>query len=308
MTAESPAQTHSRGAQNLQALRLLLATGILLGLNAPLGKFARESGISAAAWSFAIAGGGALILLGFILLRRQRIRLDARHLRYYLITACLSYVLPNLIIYAAIPHLGAGMTAIYFTLSPIITLTLTILLGTKRPGWLGFVGILLGCVGALVVVFSKGQVDRPADLTWALGALVIPVSLAAGNVYRTLDWPAHGQPLVLAMGSNAIAAIFLIMAALVFDGALPFAGLAASPVLVAAQVLIAAAMFALFFRLQVAGGPVYLSQIGYVAAATSLVIGTLAMGEHYALATWTGALVIVAGVVATTLDNGLKAA
>ena len=45
-------------AQRLLALRLLLSTGILLGLNAPLGKLAREDGISAAGWSFAIAGGG----------------------------------------------------------------------------------------------------------------------------------------------------------------------------------------------------------------------------------------------------------
>lgn len=289
------------------ALSLLLSTGLLLGFNAPLGKLAREGGISAAGWSFAIAGGGALVLLAILLLRRRRIRADARHLRYYLITAILAYVLPNLVIYAAIPHLGAGMSAIYFTLSPIVTLAFAILLGTRRPGWLGVAGILLGCVGALMVVFSKGQVDRPADLTWALAALVIPVSLAAGNVYRTLDWPAQGEPLVLAMGSNAVAAIFLIPAALIFDGGLPFAALGAQPGLVATQIFISAAMFTLFFRLQVAGGPVYLSQIGYVAAAISLLIGTFGLGEQYGLATWAGGIVIVAGVLATTLDHGRKA-
>ncbi|MBI2255117.1 MAG: DMT family transporter [Proteobacteria bacterium] len=291
-------------AQRLLALRLLLSTGILLGLNAPLGKLAREGGISAAGWSFAIAGGGALVLLAIILLRRQPVHLNRRHLRYYFGTALLSYVIPNLVIYAAIPHLGAGMTAIYFTLSPIMTLSLSIMLGTRRPGALGIFGILLGCVGALIVVFSKGQVGRPADLTWALAALVIPLSLAVGNIYRTIDWPEGGAPLVLAMGSNAAAAFFLIIAALILDGSLPFAALAASPGLVAAQVAIAASMFALFFRLQVAGGPVYLSQIGYVAAATALIIGTFFLGEHYGLATWGGALVIVAGVIATTFDRG----
>jgi drug/metabolite transporter (DMT)-like permease len=291
-------------APNLTALRLLLSTGVLLGLFAPLGKVARESGISTAAWCFAIAGGGALVLLALLILRRRRIPLDLPHLRYYVIAALLSYVIPNLIIYAAIPHLGAGMTTLYFTLSPIVTLTFSILLGTKRPGWLGVGGIALGCVGALTVVFSKGQVDRPADVTWALLALIIPVSLAAGNVYRTIDWPRDGEPLVLAMGSNAVAAFFLILAALLFDGALPFADLAGHPGLVLAQMVIAAAMFALFFRLQIAGGPVYLSQIGYVAAATSLLLGISVLGEEYGLATWMGGLVIVAGVGATTLDRG----
>lgn len=291
---------------NLPALRLLLSTGVLLGLFAPLGKVARESGISTAAWCFAIAGGGALVLLALLIVQRRRIPVDLPHLRYYLVTALLAYVIPNLIIYAAIPHLGAGMTSLYFTLSPIMTLTFSILLGTRRPGWLGIVGILLGCIGALTVVFSKGQVGSPADFTWALIALIIPVSLAAGNVYRTLDWPKAGEPLVLAMGSNAVAAACLIIAALIFDGALPFATLATAPLLVLAQVVIAASMFALFFRLQVAGGPVYLSQIGYVAAATSLLLGTVMLGEHYGLATWLGGLVIVAGVIATTLDHGRK--
>ena len=65
-------------------------------------------------------------------------------------------------------------------------------------------------------------------------------------------------------------------------------------------------MFALFFRLQIVGGPVYLSQIGYVAAATSLVIGTFWLGERYALVTWLGGLIIVAGVIATTMDRGRR--
>jgi drug/metabolite transporter (DMT)-like permease len=304
-----PTQSHSsqsHSSQRILALRLLLSTGVLLGLFAPLGKIARESGISAAAWAFAIAGGGALVLFVILAFRRQPVALDRPHLRYYLVNALLAYVIPNLVIYAAIPHLGAGMTTIYFTLSPIATLLFSMLLGTRRPGVLGIAGILLGCLGALVVVFSKGQVDRPADLTWALGAFVIPLSLAAGNVYRTIDWPAEAVPLVLATGSNAVAAFCLIGAALLFDGALPFAMLSLNPVLVAAQVALAALMFALFFRLQVAGGPVYLSQIGYVAAATSLLVGVSMLGERYGLVTWLGAAIIVAGVVATTLDRGPK--
>lgn len=303
-TDTTPTQTHH--AQSFLALRLLVSTGVLLGLGAPLGKISREAGISAAAWSFAIAGGSALVLTVILLIRRQQVRIDAPHLRYYVLTALLAYVIPNLVLYAAVPYLGAGMTAIYFTLSPIVTLTFSILLRTKRPGWVGIGGILLGCVGALIVVFSKGQVDQPADLKWALAALVVPVSLAAGNVYRTIDWPEGGEPLALAMGSNAAAAVFLVIAALVMDGAWPFAMLTLSPGIVATYIAVATVMFALFFRLQVVGGPVYLSQIGYVAAATSLLIGTLALGEHYGLATWGGGLVIVAGVVATTLDRGHK--
>ena len=59
-------------------------------------------------------------------------------------------------------------------------------------------------------------------------------------------------------------------------------------------------MFAFFFRLQAVGGPVYLSQIGYVAAAVGLGSGVLFLGERYRLLTWAGAAIIVVGVILTT--------
>ena len=59
-------------------------------------------------------------------------------------------------------------------------------------------------------------------------------------------------------------------------------------------------MFVFFFRLQAVGGPVYLSQIGYVGAAVGLVSGVLFLGESYGLVTWFGALVITIGIILTT--------
>jgi len=76
--------------------------------------------------------------------------------------------------------------------------------------------------------------------------------------------------------------------------------LADIPLLVLTQVAVAATMFALFFRLQLIGGPVYLSQIGYVAAAVSLLIGVLFLDERYALLTWLGAGIVTTGVSMTT--------
>jgi drug/metabolite transporter (DMT)-like permease len=66
------------------------------------------------------------------------------------------------------------------------------------------------------------------------------------------------------------------------------------------QVAVAATMFGLFFRLQLIGGPVYLSQIGYVAAAVSLLLGVLFLDERYALSTWLGAGIVTMGVIMTT--------
>ena len=145
------------------------------------------------------------------------------------------------------------------------------------------------------------RADRPAELLWIGVGLLIPVFLAAGNIYRTLDWPKASGPIELATGSHLAAALILIVLTAA-TGQKASAGLLADmPLLVVAQVTASSAMFAFFFRLQSVGGPVYLSQIGYVAAAVGLFAGTLFLGERYQALTWLGAVVVVVGVVLTTL-------
>jgi drug/metabolite transporter (DMT)-like permease len=124
--------------------------------------------------------------------------------------------------------------------------------------------------------------------------------VAAGNVYRTLDWPEGADPLTLAVGSNAAAAVMLLAIGLAGEGVTAFTSLGLSPGVVLVQVLSSAGMFALFFRLQRVGGPVFLSQIGYVGAAVGLVSGSLVLGERYPATTWGGALIVAVGIALMT--------
>ena len=87
---------------------------------------------------------------------------------------------------------------------------------------------------------------------------------------------------------------------LVFDVGGEFGDLTNVPLLAIAQVVASSTMFAFFFRLQAVGGPVYLSQIGYVGAAVGLLSGLIFLGESYQALTWIGGLIIVLGVTMTT--------
>ena len=282
------------------ALGLLVVTGGLLGLTLPFGKLATAAGVPAMVWAFVISLGAGGVLLCVLLARGQRVRLTPHKLRYFFVTAAVSYAVPNLLMFSAIPHLGAGYTGIMFTLSPVITLLFSILLRVRRPNMLGIVGIAVGFVGAVMVAVTRGEAGQPADLFWVALGLLIPVSLAAGNIYRTVDWPEDTGPIELAVGSHLASATLLLAGILALFGVKAFAPLGAVPLVVVAQVASASAMFAFFFRLQAVGGPVYLSQIGYVAAAVGLFAGTIFLGEHYQLLTWAGAVVITAGVFVTT--------
>lgn len=282
------------------AIALLLVTGGLLGLTLPFAKLAGQAGAAPTLWALVISLGAGGVLLIWMLARGQRVGLDAGRLRYFAIAAAISYAIPNLLMFFAIPHLGAGYTGIMLTLSPVVTLLLSILFKVRKPTPLGMAGIAVGFVGALIVAWTRGEAGRPADIFWVIVGLCIPLCLASGNIYRTIDWPKGAGTTELAVGSHLAAALMLTAVILARGDFASAPSLAAILVLVVAQVLASALMFAFFFRLQVVGGPVYLSQIGYVAAAIGLISGVLFLGENYGWLTWLGAAVITVGIGMTT--------
>ncbi|MCV0394063.1 MAG: DMT family transporter [Rhizobiaceae bacterium] len=282
------------------ALALLVVTGGLLGLTLPFARIATDAGVPALIWSFVISAGAGGVLLAALLASGGRMGLDGTRLRYFAVVAAISYAIPNFLMFSAIPHLGAGYTGVMFTLTPILTLIMSIGTGVQRPNALGVAGITVGFAGALLVATTRGEVGRPADLVWVAVGLAIPVFLAAGNVYRSWGWPRGAGTIELAAGSHLASAVMTLALLLALGQGGAFALLPGMPWLVAAQVAAAAGMFAFFFRLQAVGGPVYLSQIGYVAAAVGLFSGTVFLGERYSLLTWAGALIVTAGVLMTS--------
>jgi drug/metabolite transporter (DMT)-like permease len=279
---------------------LFFVTGGLLGLTLPLGKLAGQAGVPPTVWALTISlGAGALLALARALSGHLAMPSGAEW-RFYVVAGLISYALPNLLMFSVMPHVGAGFTGLFFTLSPVATLTLAVLLRVQRTSRLGVIGIAIGFLGAVVVSATRGQLGAPAGLGWIALGMLVPLFLAAGNIYRTVAWPPGGHPIALAAGSHLAAAAMLGLLLLGTGQIGAAATLAAVPGLAMTQAAAAAATFAVFFRLQAVGGPVYLSQIGYVAAAVGLVSGVAFLGERYGLATWTGAGLICLGVALAT--------
>lgn len=275
---------------------LLLAVGTLLGLNFPLGKLAQAAQVPAVLWAALISLGASSLLGAWLLLRRRPVVCDAQHLRYFVITALVSYALPNLLVLAAMAHLGSGPTAMMFTLSPLFTALLSRLAGLRAPARLEYWGIAIGFGGALLVALARGEAGRPAAWLWVGVGLLIPLLLALGNVYRSLDWPPRADATWLAVGSHGVAALLLLALCALTGAWRGLPALAGVPWLAAAQVAAAVLMFPLFFRLQALGGPVLLSQIGTVGAGVGVAVGAGLLGERYPPLVWGGVALIALGI------------
>lgn len=294
------------GWRRFEPLLLLFAAGGFVGLIFPLAKLAGGHGISPVTYSAIAAAGASLVLCVISRASGETLTLRWPEVRYAVLAGQLTFSIPFGTLVAVIPLAGSGVPAILQSMAPIITLAIVYAIGAERPSLLRSAGLGTGFAGVLLILFSRGAA---ADATssgwgWYVVALVTPVSLAAGNVYRTAAWPQGSRPLPLATLTLASAAVGLGLLALAFEVAGithgTWHGLADGWHLMIMQCLFTGIGYAFFFRLQQVGGPVYLSQISYVNTGVGVAFAVAMFGERLPLAVWIAVACIFAGIALVT--------
>jgi drug/metabolite transporter (DMT)-like permease len=275
--------------------RLLMVGGLLATVLLAV-RAAVDAGLSplGAALASTVGAGGVLLLR----VRSSGAGVPVRpgELAFYVVAGGFSYALPNLLVFGAAGRIGAGYAALLHAFVPALTYALALLVrqdawSSRRGG-----GLLLALAGAATVVLGRFAVAMPIETGWIVLAAAAPVSIAIGNVLRSRFWPFGARP-------DAVAAALLLAAGVqlaVFGAATGFA----TPRLSATQLPwavtlagLSAVYYALYFRLQQQAGPVYLSQIGYVAAGFGVPLGALLFAERLTPAVLIGAALDVAGVL-----------
>lgn len=278
-------------------LLLLLAVGGLIAVGVNLSKGALAYGVEGPEFAFYLSVGAGIVLLVVTLLRGDRIRLTPKHLVYYAVTGFISLAAPNVLAFVLAKQSGAAYASVSFALSPLITYPLAIAVKLDRPETRRFVGLMVGFVGTILVLSRMALSAEFAGPIWLAVAIAIPACVATGNIYRSLYWPKDVSDFGLAAAMLLASAIWLLPLYLMSDRA-AFAGpTGGGEALIATQVVASAAMYWLYFWLQRVAGPVYLSQIGYVAAGFGVLFAVIFFGEHVPLLMLVGLAMIVAGVL-----------
>lgn len=286
-------------------LPLLLVTGVAFGCNFPFGKLAAQAGIDPALWAAVIClGAGLCVLVASALFEKGGAVPGV--FRYAAISGFISNVVPLVLTFAAIPHIGSGLASILVATSPVITALLSMILRVRPPGLLGLAGIGVGLAGAVTIIFARNAGLSGEASSWLFLAALIPVFLGIGNIYRGVAWPRGAPPMRLGSAIN-LAAVPPMVAIALFWGGFDLAPLTKVPVLVAGQIAASTVMYLTLFRLQAVGGPTYLSQIGYVGAVVGVGIGVAFLGERYPPLVWAGIAVVACGIALTTLAQARAA-
>lgn len=276
----NPTVGHKRDQRaGLKALGCLLLVGSLLATSLTVAKFADTANLPRLSFLMVamLGASGGLLLLA--LPRRGEWRLDRGVLEYAAVAGSL-LALPNALGFLAVRHVGAGFVSLSFAFPILVTWLLAVVLRLEPLRWARLGGVALGLAGGIVLALSKaGGGDGP--LGWSLLILLMPLTLAAGNIYRTLRWP-HGVPLVYLTALVLVgAALTLLPFSLAMEpgrlGELFASGAALGLLLF--EVGVFTVLYLCFFILQRLAGPVYLSQIGTVAAVTGTAVAVLVLGE-----------------------------
>ena len=283
---------------------MIVALSALWGLSPSFGKAIGGLGVGPFALVFWQSGLAAVILLVVCVVRGVSLRIGAQHLKFFAVIGicCVGLAYANLIFVTQ--QISAGFMAIVIVLSPLLTYVIALAIRIERFVAVRAVGVVVGLVGAALLVLPEGSLPSADLIPLALLSFLTPLGFAVANIYAETGRPEKTDNLVLAMGTSVGAALVGLVGALLFGNFFPLwqnPGEAAW--LTVAFAVSSAAATMLFFAIVVRAGPVFLGQVGYLVALVGIVYGMWFFGETYSGWLWFAGALSFAGVAMVNMGK-----
>ncbi len=275
---------------------LLVVLGAGWGLQFTLLKIAVDAKLD----ELGILAGSMVLLAAIYALhltwRGEWFRPTPGHLRFFLISSMLGFVLPLGCAILAARHLPAGLIVLHEALTPLVIVVLALAIGSEAVAPRRLAAVALGMSGVLLVVWPEliGVGDKPLD--GLLLALLIPIAYGTDTIYVAARWP-DGLSCIQVVAGEIITAALLCLPLLLMSGE-PLFFMTASAVGGSALltfVLVTVVETYLYFHLLRSAGAVFISVASFIALFAGILWGIALNGELHPASVWLAlALVVVA--------------
>ena len=254
--------------------------GILLALSLVVAKLASQAAAPPLGFlMMSMLGAAIILLLVSAVVLHAPVVFNRRTLEYGAVAGSL-FAIPNAIAFLAIPHVGAGFLSLSFAFPILLTyaIALALRMETVRRGRI--IGMFAGLAGGVVLAMSKFDLAG-GTFFWIVLAMMSPVLIAIANIYRTLRWPTGVSPVFLASLMLFGGAMALLPVVAWVEPDVVGTMLSSTEILglLVIEITIFSVLYVFYFVLQKIAGPVYLSQIGSVAAIVGTTVSVLFLGE-----------------------------
>lgn len=271
--------------------------GIVWGLTFSLVKIAVELGgtpIGLTFWTCLITG---LLLLGFSILRGQKLNIKLKDLRIILLLTFLGAMLPNIFFYYAAAHVSAGILSITITVVPIATYALSFLLKLETISARRITGVFFGVGAILVLVLPENSLPNKNEVIWIIVACLSSISYALENVTLAIRGIDGIGPVKLSCGINLLAALILGVFSYFTNNFMPVplpATILTWTILGIS--LIGATAYTLFVLTVANSGPLFASQVAFLVTISGVLWGMLIFGEEHSSWVWLSLVLMLIGM------------
>ena len=242
-------------------------------------------------------GGGALLIMIVVAVRRTALPRDGHYWRSVLMVGALGSAVPFVLIPWAEQEISSQLAGILNGAMPLWAVLLAHLaLVEERIDRYGVFGLLLGFVG-LAIVIGPGVLDvRDASTQGALAMLLAALSYAASAVLvrRRL----RGVDSTLLAGNQTLLAFIYLTPLLLLDGVPDFGSLSTTVWLsaLALGLLASGVAYLIYYWLLATLHATQVSMVTYLAPAAAVFWGWAVLNETVGWSVWPGLALTLAGI------------
>ena len=276
---------------------ILIILGLGWGLSFTLGKIAITAGgtpIGLTFWQSLFSG---LILLAYVFFRHGKIIIPKIMFLPIVIITFLSVVIPNIIFYACIEHLDAGVLSISVSVIPLFTYLIAMGLRMDKFKVRRVIGLITGFCALLILILPENSLPDKRDIPWVLLALNCALCYALENIYIDRLALQNFGPIRLVCAVSFVSAIITFLLSLVMD---QFFILQPTNLYLFISTLglgfISATAYSIFIYLIGRAGSVFSSQVGYLVTFFGVVWGIIILGESHSVFVWISLAMIMMGI------------
>ena len=276
---------------------ILIILGLGWGLSFTLGKIAITAGgtpIGLTFWQSLFSG---LILLAYVFFRHGKIIIPKIMFLPIIIITFLSVVIPNIIFYACIEHLDAGVLSISVSVIPLFTYLIAMGLRMDRFKIRRVLGLITGFCALLILILPENSLPDKRDIPWVLLALNCALCYALENIYIDRLALQNFGPIRLVCAVSFVSAIITFLLSLLMD---QFFILQPTNLYLFISTLglgfISATAYSIFIYLIGRAGSVFSSQVGYLVTFFGVVWGIIILGESHSVFVWLSLAMIMLGI------------
>ena len=276
---------------------ILIILGLGWGLSFTLGKIAITAGgtpIGLTFWQSLFSG---LILLAYVFFRHGKIIIPKIMFLPIVIITFLSVVIPNIIFYACVEHLDAGVLSISVSVIPLFTYLIAMGLRMDRFKIRRVLGLITGFCALLILILPENSLPDKRDIPWVLLALNCALCYALENIYIDRLALQNFGPIRLVCAVSFVSAIITFLLSLVMD---QFFILQPTNLYLFISTLglgfISATAYSIFIYLIGRAGSVFSSQVGYLVTFFGVVWGIIILGESHSVFVWISLAMIMMGI------------